>query len=358
MTWEEQLQQAFETAASRLKYEVAREFQSLAEGVASQVRRERGAVLPPVADSAVEDARPDAPPSAVRLLDAVRSLDQAGSLSEVLDRLVTSATIEAGRVGLFLASADELRGWRFVGFDSATAVPSSIVVSLKDDGVLSQAVRTRGAAAVDAAVPAHAAPAFAAPGGGEGVALPVTIGGEVVAVLYADRDAAGMRRDAVAAWAEAIELLCRHAARCLEAKTALNAVQALSDRPPTPQAPEPRPPAPLAFVTPPRAPANLTTALRPANEAVTDEESALRYAELLVLEIQTYNETAVAAGRRDGNLTARLGGEIARARLLYEERVPPKIRARRDYFGDELVRTLANGDPRLLAASPVLGLRN
>jgi hypothetical protein len=187
--------------------------------------------------------------------------------------------------------------------------------------------------------------------------VPVTIGGEVVAVLYADRDGAATP-GAESAWAEAIELLSCHAARCLEAKTALNAMQVLSDRP-SAQPPQPRTEsAPLSPVAAARAPAVLAAAPRQTNEVVTDEESALRYAQLLVLEIQTYNETAVAAGRRNGDLTARLGGEIARARLLYEERVPPKIRARRDYFGDELVRTLANGDPRLLAAPPVLGLRN
>jgi hypothetical protein len=46
----------------------------------------------------------------------------------------------------------------------------------------------------------------------------------------------------------------------------------------------------------------------------------------------------------------RLGGEIARARVLYEQRVAPDIRRQNDYFHDELVRTLANGDAELLDA--------
>ena len=53
-------------------------------------------------------------------------------------------------------------------------------------------------------------------------------------------------------------------------------------------------------------------------------------------------------GRRDRDLATRLGGEIARARVLYEQRVPPHVRQRADYFHDELVRTLANGDASLL----------
>ncbi len=76
--------------------------------------------------------------------------------------------------------------------------------------------------------------------------------------------------------------------------------------------------------------------------------SARRYARLLVSEIKLYHEAAVADGRRDRNLATRLGGEIARARALYEERVPPQVRQRADYFHDELVRLLADGDATLL----------
>ena len=59
-------------------------------------------------------------------------------------------------------------------------------------------------------------------------------------------------------------------------------------------------------------------------------------------------KAAVVDGRRDRDLATRLGGEIARARVLYEQRVPPQVRQRADYFHDELVRTLADGDATLL----------
>ena len=67
-------------------------------------------------------------------------------------------------------------------------------------------------------------------------------------------------------------------------------------------------------------------------------------------EIKMYHETEVAAGRRDGDLATRLGGEIERARSLYEQRVPQHVRLRTDFFQAELVRTLADGDARLLDA--------
>jgi len=125
----------------------------------------------------------------------------------------------------------------------------------------------------------------------------------------------------------AIEIMARYAARCLEALTAFKAARALTERPGEPNAH-----APAASV-----------------EAIAEEDaSARRYARLLVSEIKLYHEAAVVDGRRDRDLATRLGGEIARARVLYEQRVPPQVRERGDYFHDELVRTLANGDPTLL----------
>ena len=84
------------------------------------------------------------------------------------------------------------------------------------------------------------------------------------------------------------------------------------------------------------------------DEASEEDTSARRYARLLVSEIKLYHESAVIDGRRDRDLAARLGGEITRARVMYEQRVPPHVRERADYFQDELVKTLANGDASLL----------
>jgi hypothetical protein len=79
-----------------------------------------------------------------------------------------------------------------------------------------------------------------------------------------------------------------------------------------------------------------------------DEDAARRYARLLLSEIRMYHEPIVDAGRRSRDLMSRLRGEIDRARRLYEARVPPTVPARADYFDQELVRTLADGDRTLL----------
>jgi hypothetical protein len=86
----------------------------------------------------------------------------------------------------------------------------------------------------------------------------------------------------------------------------------------------------------------------PDSDVERQAESAQRYARLLLSEVKLYNESAVEEGRRDGNLLARLGPEIERARRLYEEKIPAVVRERVDWFDQELVRTLAGGDAALL----------
>jgi len=79
-----------------------------------------------------------------------------------------------------------------------------------------------------------------------------------------------------------------------------------------------------------------------------DEEKlhndARRFARLLVSEIKLYNEQKVTDGRRNGDLYGRLKDDIERSRQMYEKRVTPAVATKADYFYDELVNTLAEGD--------------
>lgn len=78
------------------------------------------------------------------------------------------------------------------------------------------------------------------------------------------------------------------------------------------------------------------------------EDAARRLARLLLSEIRLFHEPAVDEGRRSRNLLSRLGPEIERARRLYDARVPASFRMRAELFHQELVATLAGGDPALL----------
>jgi hypothetical protein len=86
----------------------------------------------------------------------------------------------------------------------------------------------------------------------------------------------------------------------------------------------------------------------PTDASEEAAQSARRYARLLVSEIKLYNEAAVREGRDQRDILRRLGPEVERARRLYEERVPSTVSGRAQHFYQELLQTLASGDPSLL----------
>lgn len=71
---------------------------------------------------------------------------------------------------------------------------------------------------------------------------------------------------------------------------------------------------------------------------------ARKFARLLVSEIKLYNEQKVKEGRQVGDLYSRLREAVDRSREMYNKRVSPPVAARYDYFHDELVSTLAEGE--------------
>ena len=78
---------------------------------------------------------------------------------------------------------------------------------------------------------------------------------------------------------------------------------------------------------------------------------ARRFARLLVSEIKLYNEPKVKEGRNRNDIYDRLRDDIDRSRQMYDKRVAPPVAARHDYFHQELVNTLAEGDPAKLGVS-------
>lgn len=78
---------------------------------------------------------------------------------------------------------------------------------------------------------------------------------------------------------------------------------------------------------------------------------ARRFARLLVSEIKLYNASKVQEGRRNLDLYERLAEEIDRSRQVYDKRVSPEVAMEIDYYHEELVQTLAEGDPAKLGVS-------
>lgn len=79
-------------------------------------------------------------------------------------------------------------------------------------------------------------------------------------------------------------------------------------------------------------------------------QDAKRFAKLLVSEIELYNKTKVADGRKNKDLYRRLKADIDRSRQTYEKRFGKTVAKQNDYFHDELVKTLAGNEPSILGS--------
>jgi hypothetical protein len=251
-----------------------------------------------------------------RLVTAFRRLDEGQSLSQLLDVLATEAARETPRCAVFVVRGRNLQGWSFSGFDAAPRDARGVTFALDVipdfERVIDQGARAE----------VHHTAFF---GDDSGPLNFITLRHEDVGVP--------------ASWPEAIELLARHAARCLEAQTAIRAAR-LSNGGQSAQ--------------------SVRSAVGTATSAVVAstvdspyaEEHARRYARLLVSDVRLKNETAVRLGREARDLWRRLQPEIAAARESFNERVSPSVLQRDRIFEEELVRTLADGDDSLFGFPP------
>jgi len=160
-----------------------------------------------------------------RVVDGVRRLDQASSLTDVLNALAEVAGGEAQRAGVVIVEGERIRGWRFVGFEPTLPSARQVDLALVDAGIVGEAAQSAASQSVVAgADPAAdgAVPSFMTlPSGANAVAVPVMVGGDVSAIVYGD-DGGG---EPAAGWRESIEILARHAGHCLEGLTALRLAQ-------------------------------------------------------------------------------------------------------------------------------------
>jgi hypothetical protein len=304
MTFENEVRRVADGVAERVREAVTRELQAAFGG--SKSSSEKGA----------------ASVSAGGVLPSIRRMDQARTLSSVLDVLAEGQASESARTAVFLVVDGEMRLWKRSGsgWEETETPPAGLTLPVAE---------TR---CVD--------------GPGNGLAAPIRVGNRVVALVYSvDRLAANVLEADARETAARLELLTRHAGRTLEAITALRTAQLLAANPGAARAAK----APAVPVSAAHSRAGGAGGAGGGNEptATEDVEAARRYARLVVSEIKLYHEPAVAAGVRDGDLASRLSGEIARARALYHERVPAQLPEAEDVFRAELVRTLAGGDASL-----------
>lgn len=160
-----------------------------------------------------------------RVLDAVRGLDGAASLTDVLDALGQAVARGGERAALVVIRGERVQGWTLTGFGPLDAQPRSIDLPLSETGLIASAAGAMRVVLSDEGAPASLG--FAElEADRTGLAVPVLVGGRAVAVVCAEVDReAGTARGGLR---DGLEILARHAGRCLESLTAQRAAQAVA----------------------------------------------------------------------------------------------------------------------------------
>jgi hypothetical protein len=165
-----------------------------------------------------------------RVITAIRRLDEATTLRGILDALAEGASAETDAAAMFIVDAGQLQTYRHQGFEPGRA---PIDVPVEKSPLLNNVVTFRQAAVVPAAG-LHAdvqLPAFMRVSPGRvGLAMPLVVGKDVVALLYAEGPERAAGEPGEPVWTEQVEVLVRHAGARLENVTAnsLRTVEVLS----------------------------------------------------------------------------------------------------------------------------------
>ena len=164
-----------------------------------------------------------------RVIGAVRRLDEATTLRGILDALAEGAASETVRIAVFLVDGETLRSYRHYGYESGGA-PADI--PLDASPLLASVVMFRQPANVASAAPRAAAhvPAFMQVAAGHaGLAIPLVVATQVVAVVYAEGPERVRSEPGEPVWAEQVEVLVRHTSARLENVTSLRMVEVLAN---------------------------------------------------------------------------------------------------------------------------------
>ncbi|MDH4063390.1 MAG: hypothetical protein OEW19_03245 [Acidobacteriota bacterium] len=219
-----ELQAAVQAASAQQIDEAAQRFDDRLKAAVAEAEARAGAAAEASISAARVGERQLEMAGMTRLVESIRGLDGATSLSEVLDALALAAGRETARAAVVVIKGEHVVGWRLSGFGTRDAQPKSVDLPIHEAGVIGiAATSARVAATQDGEVDG---PGFEhLPPERRGLAVPVLVGGRVVAVVYADglHGAGPETHEIPSPWPEAVEVLARHAGRCLEALTAQKA---------------------------------------------------------------------------------------------------------------------------------------
>jgi hypothetical protein len=155
-----------------------------------------------------------------RLLGAVRRIDESTTLTGILEMLAQGAAAQTARVALLLVDGDVLKPWSIYGFVIGQEPRETTIGT---SGLLTATVALKQTSFVKPLIAREiTTPGFMqVPVGHTGLVVPLIVGGDVVAVLYADDVGEKEQQEDAPVWTEEIDLLVRHAAIRLENLTSV-----------------------------------------------------------------------------------------------------------------------------------------
>ena len=276
------------------------------------------------------------------------------SPSEIFRALLEGTVVGAPCAAIFLMREGQWKGWSSIGYSPAAAQSQRRTTAPADSGWLAalageEDVRWRSLTT------GESVPDFGQPHATEAVGLPVRVGGKAVAIVIAERRAADE------AWSPAaLAILCQAARLRLELDLAWRRLKTQSAGTmaaggATPQAspriaassPPGHPPVEEA-ATPPTELAPWVGAAEGNAEVDPRREEARRYARLIATDIRLYNEEAVIVGRRQRDLSRRLGEQFQRGRDAFVHRFPDLGKDGMKLLDEAYAQVLAGGDASLL----------
>jgi hypothetical protein len=317
-------------------------------------------------------------------------LNGGTSLTEVLTLLLDELAQFAPRVAIFILKGGSCIGWNGKGFDQSPGFNDEgikrISVPTSANTIFSDVINSRRSFVGESNRHPDNVQLLSRIGNvlpSNIFATPLILRDRIAAVIYADSgDGSDELQDSAA-----LEILTAYASKLLDALSAQKSPVKSGEHLPPPAAPPPAapPPAPspaspvqeedessgtvmftsgemnVSSFAAPGASAEAAPAAAAAGGPDLDSmdsdtrkkhEEAMRFARLLVSEIKLYNEAKVQQGRSSNGIYNLMRDDIERSRQLYKERVPEPVRSQTNYFNDELIRILADGNSGAMGQLP------
>ncbi len=302
------------------------------------------------------------------LNEALASIQGSSSQAEILSALLDGLARFNGRAALFVVRGAAAQGWQARGLLENEAIKGFALDT--SAGLAARAVQTRvPATGPSAEFDSHFFSAFGTPIDGNSLVLPLVVRDKVAALIYSDAgtlaagsvdaSAAELLVRAAAVWIE-LSIVRRSApppaaeppvarAAAVSAGAPSVEVAASASSPAVPEPPAVAVPVQLETAAPIVVPSTPEPAIPPEEDEL--HRKARRFAKLLVEEIKLYNQAQVAEGRLKEDLYERLKNDIDKSRASYEKRYGQSAAASADYFTQELIRILADGNSALLGST-------